>query len=73
MIPPKIEKMMDIHGAGIPHWGTDGDYLINVYPEQIPMGEEGHLWWRHTKYEWRKVVNIFNKKTGEHYRKVIDD
>ena len=73
MMPKKIRQLIDSHGAGIPHQSFEGGYMINVYPEQIQTGEEGHLWWRHPTYEWRKVVNIWNRKTGEHWREIIND
>lgn len=65
-MPPEVRRLIDSHGAGIPHYSSSGDYLINVYPEL--EYETRRAWWGGEKKELigsHKLVTIINRKTGD--------
>ena len=74
-MPTKVRKLIDSHGAGIPHWSSDGEYMINVYPEVVghePQGRWDSFWGRSPMPIYKKMVTVINTKTGEVWREVSE-
>ena len=74
-MPPKVRKLIDSHGAGIPHMSWIGDYMVNVYPEVVghePQGRWDRFWGHPAMPIYKKVVTVIDTKRGRSWREISE-